>query len=62
MYKVNNRKAEKGLEHKLIYLFNHFKTHTEFLNNVVINFIDKTDGPDPTRREQSDKNPGQAST
>ena len=44
----------KGLEHKQAYLFNHFKIegHREFLNDVVITFIDKTDGSDPTRRDR----------
>ena len=35
------------------HLFNHFCTsgHAEFLNNVSIKFIDKTDPSDPLKRE-----------
>ena len=51
--KKNKWNAMKGLEHKQSYLFTHFKDerHTEFLNDIVITFVDKTDGSDPTRRE-----------
>ena len=36
---------------KQMYLYNHFKTlrHKGFLNDVVITFIDKTDGCYPTK-------------
>ena len=35
------------------YLFEHFKSksHSDFLGNVSITLIDKTDGKDPKRRE-----------
>ena len=53
-YKENNRKAAKGLEHGQAYLFNLLKTegHTGLLNDVVLTFIDKTGGYDPTGRKQ----------
>ena len=52
-YKENNCKTVKDLEHKQACLFNHFKTegHRGFFNDVVITFVDKADGSDPTRRD-----------
>ena len=38
-----------------MYFFNNFKTvrHKKFLNDVVVTFIDKTDGCDPTKRVET---------
>lgn len=50
---ITTKKTVKDLEHKQACLFNHFKTegHRGFFNDVVITFVDKTDGSDPTRRD-----------
>lgn len=52
--KKTAEKLWKVLGHKQAYFFNGYKTegHTGFLNDVVVTFIDKTDGSDPTSREQ----------
>ena len=38
-----------------MYLFNHLKTvrHKRFLNDIVITFINKTDGCDPSKRVET---------
>ena len=53
-YKDNNRKAERGVEHMQADLFEHFASHghSGFLEDCTITLIDKTDGADPTRREE----------
>ena len=53
-YKENNRKAERGVEHMQAYLFEHFASygHNDFLEDCTITLSDKTDGADPTRREE----------
>ena len=53
-YKDNNRKAERGVEYMQIDLFEHFVSngHNGFLEDCNITLIDKTDGADPTRREE----------
>ena len=53
-YKDNNRKAERGVEHMQADLFEHFASngHNGFLEDCTITLIDKTDGADPTRREE----------
>ena len=53
-YKDNNRKAERGVEQMQPDLFEHFtsKGHNGFLEDCTITFIDKTDGADPTKREE----------
>ena len=53
-YKDNNRKAERRVEHMQADLFEHFASngHNGFLEDCTITLIDKTDGADPTRREE----------
>ena len=53
-YKDNNRKAGRGVEHMLADLFEHFASngHNIFLEDCTITLIVKTDGADPTRREE----------
>ena len=53
-YKDNDTKAERGEEHMQPELFEHFhlKKHNGFLQDSSITLIDKTDGSDPTRREE----------
>ena len=53
-YKYHNRKAERGVEHMQADLFEHFTSHGHngFLEHCTITLIDKTDGTDPTRREE----------
>ena len=53
-YKDNDRKAQWGEEHMQPELLQHF--HSEeydgFLQDCGITLLDKTDGSDPTRREE----------
>ena len=51
--KKNNRKAERGIEHIQADLFEHFTSHGHngFLQDCTITLTDKTDGTDPTRRQ-----------
>ena len=53
-YKENDRKALRGEEHMQPELFEHFAAdnHGCFLTDCSITLIDKTDGSDPTRREE----------
>ena len=53
-YKDNNRKAERGVEHMQADLLKHVASHghSGFLEDCTITLIDKTDGADPTRREE----------
>ena len=53
-YKENDRKALRGEEHIQPELFEHFAAdnHNCFLTDCSITLIDKTDGSDPTRREE----------
>ena len=53
-YKENDRKALRGEEHMQPELFEHFAAdnHSCFLTDCSITLIDKTDGSDPTRREE----------
>ena len=53
-YKENDRKALRGEEHMQPELFEHFAgdNHNCFLTDCSITLIDKTDGSDPTRREE----------
>ena len=53
-YKENNRKAKRGEEHMQPLIFEHFSSndHNGFLEDCSITLIDKTDGSDPTRREE----------
>ena len=53
-YKDSNRKAERGVAHMQADLFEHFASHghSGFLEDCTITLIDKTDGVDPTRREE----------
>ena len=53
-YKENDKKAIRGEEHMLPGLFEHFvaDNHKCFLTDCSITLIDKTDGLDPTRREE----------
>ena len=53
-YKENDRKALRGEEHMQQELFQHFATinYNCFLTHCSITLIDKTDGSDPTRREE----------
>ena len=54
-YKENNRKAKKGEEHMQPLVSEHFSSndHNGFLEDCSITLIDKTDGSDPTRREEN---------
>ena len=47
-------KAQRGEEHIQPELFEHFHSeeHDGFLQDYSITLIDKTDGSDPTRREE----------
>ena len=53
-YKDNGRKAQRGEEHIQPELFQHFhsKGRNGFLQDCSITLINKTDGSDPTRREE----------
>ena len=53
-YKENDRKALRREEHMQPELFEHFAAdnHNCFLTDCSITLIDKTDGSDPTRREE----------
>ena len=53
-YKENNSKAKKKEEHMQPLIFEHFSSndHNGFLEDYSITLIDKTDGPNPTRREE----------
>ena len=53
-YKENDRKALRGEEHMQSELFEHFAAdnHNCFLTDCSITMIDKTNGSDPTRREE----------
>ena len=53
-YKENDRKALRGEEHMQSELFEHFAAdnYSSFLTDCSIRLIDKTDGSDPTRREE----------
>ena len=53
-YKENNRKAKRGEKHMGPLVFEHFASndHNGFLEDCSITLIDKTDGSDPTRREE----------
>ena len=56
--KVKVLKEEKSA-YKNIYNYKHFEreVHTEFLDDVSIAFIDKTDGSNPAKRQLLDPNP-----
>ena len=53
-YKENSRKAKRGEEHMQPLVFEHFSSndHNGFLEDCSITLIGKTDGSDPTRREE----------
>ena len=53
-YKESIQTTAKSLGHKQVYFVNNFKVegHAWFLNDVLITFIDKTDGSDSARREE----------
>ena len=53
-YKENNRKAKRGEEHMQPLALEHFSSsdHNGFLEDCSITLIDKTDGSDPTRRDE----------
>ena len=53
-YKENDWKAVRGEEHIQSEPFEHFATdnHNRFLTDCSITLTDKTDGSDPTRREE----------
>ena len=53
-YKENDRKALRGEKHMQQELFEHFATdnYNCFLTNCSFTLIDKTDGSDPTKREE----------
>ena len=53
-YKENDRKALRGEEHMQPELSEHFAVgnHSCFLTDCSITLIDKTDGSDPTKREE----------
>ena len=53
-YKENDTKALIGEEHMQPELFEHFEAinYNCFLTDCSITLIDKTDGLDPTRREE----------
>ena len=53
-YKDNDRKAQLGEEHMQLELSKYFHSeeHNGFLQDCGITLIDKTDGSDPTRREE----------
>ena len=52
--KKDNRKAERGVEHMQADLFENFASHghSGFLEDCTITLFDKTDGADPTIREE----------
>ena len=52
-YKSNDKKFQRGEQCMQDHLFRHFYSegHDGFIGNVSISFIDKTDGFDPTKRE-----------
>ena len=53
-YKENDTKTLKGEEHMQPELFKHFEAinYNCFLTDCSITLTDKTDGSDPTRREE----------
>ena len=53
-YKCCSRKHTEGKSVKQRHLYDHFieKDHKEFLQDVSITFIDKTDPSDPLKREK----------
>ena len=53
-YKENDRKALRGEEYAKPELYEHFSAddHNWFLNDCGITLISKTEGSDPTRREE----------
>ena len=53
-YKENNRKAKRGEEHMQPLVLKHLSSndYNGFLEDCSIFLIDKTDGSDPTRREE----------
>ena len=53
-YKENNRKAKRGEELMQPLVFEQFSSndHNGFLEDCSITLIDKTNGSDPTRREE----------
>ena len=53
-YKENDRKARREEEHMQQELLEHFATenHDFFLTDSSFTLIDKTDGSDPTKREE----------
>ena len=53
-YKNNDRKTQRGEEHMQPELSEHFHSeeHNGVLQDCSITLIDKTDGSDPTRREE----------
>ena len=53
-YMENNRKAKRREEHMQPLIFEHYfsNDHNGFLEDCSITLIDKTDGSDPTRREE----------
>ena len=53
-YMENNRKAKRREEHMQPLTFEHYfsNDHNGFLEDCSITLIDKTDGSDPTRREE----------
>ena len=52
-YKGKNWKAKRGEDHMQPLVFEHFSSnyHNNFLEDCSVTLIDKTDGADPTRRE-----------
>ena len=53
-YKENNLKAKRGEGHMQPLVFEYFSSndHHVFLEDCSITLIEKTDGSDPTRREE----------
>ena len=53
-YKENNRKAKRGEEHMQPLVSEYFSSndHNGFLEDCSVTLIDKTDGSDPTAREE----------
>ena len=51
-YKKNNRKAKRGDLQPLVFEHFYSNDHSGFLEECSIPLIDKTDGSDPTRREE----------
>ena len=53
-YKDNKRKAERGVKHMQVDLFESFASNGKnaFWEYCTVTLIDKTDDADPTRREE----------